>query len=57
MESGSSASGLRGNLRFARLSEGIDLCRGDESPFFPPNVPPKPPPLCFGDAREGTVVT
>jgi len=23
-------------------------------PFFPQN-PPMPPPLCFGDAREGTV--
>jgi hypothetical protein len=41
-------------LRPACMNAWIDHCRGYDFLFFPLN-PPKPPPLCFGDAREGTV--
>ncbi len=58
LESGNSASGFRRSLRFEVCTqERIDRhCRVDESLFlFSPLTPPMPPPLCFGDAREGTV--
>ncbi len=50
------ARGAACGLRFACLNEWIDHSRCDESiySFFPLN-PRKPPPLCFGGAREGTV--
>jgi len=58
VESRSSATDRRRSRRFEVCTqERIDRhCRGDESLFlFCPLNPPKPPPLCFGDAREGTV--
>jgi len=40
-------------LRFIRVNKSIDPGRCYDFLFFPLN-PPMPPPLCFGDAREGT---